>query len=702
MTIEEKIGQLSQFSDASLSTGVNKGKLENERLLRIFMPGSMLNVSGAQKTLEVQKLALKHSRLKIPLLFAFDVIHGFRTIFPIPLGEAATWDLDAIKDSAKIAAKESASSGLHWTFAPMVDISRDARWGRVMEGAGEDPWYASKVAEARIQGFQGEDLESTDTVLACAKHFVAYGAAEGGRDYNTADISRQSLYETYLPPFRASVNAGVATVMSAFNDMNGVPMTGNRDLIRNTLQKDLGFKGLIVSDWTSIEEMIPHGFARDKSHAADLAFNAGIDVDMMSSAYSLHLKNLIQEQKVKVSDIDFAVAKILHLKEQLGLFKDPFRYSNPEKEKEALLNQNHLKKAREVARKSLVLLKNSGQILPIKPSGKIAVLGPLSSSKKDMLGAWSAKGQESEAISLVEGLKHRAGKAEILFDPDNKFDIESSVRLAKQADVIILAIGETADMSGETYSRTKLEISDYQKALVQEISKLHKPSIAVVFGGRPLVLTDIEPKVSSILFAWFPGSQGGYAISDILFGDFSPSGKLPMSFPRAVGQVPLYYGQKSTGRPKGVAEYPYYSRYIDSENDALYPFGFGLSYGQTQFTNLDIKRESKQLNAKILVQVDVTNSGRYAVDEVVQLYIRNVTAEVTRPVKELKAFKRVQVNPKETKTVTIELTSKDFSYWIENRQKDMTGLIEIFVGGNSRDLLKGQIQISNNTNVAIN
>ncbi|QKG80677.1 glycoside hydrolase family 3 N-terminal domain-containing protein [Tenuifilum thalassicum] len=692
MTIDEKIGQLNQLTGNGETTGPITFATEYQDAIRRGEVGSMLNVNGASYTYKVQKIAIEESRLGIPLLFGYDVIHGYKTIFPIPLGESACWDLDAIEKSARIAAIEASAAGQHWTFAPMVDIARDPRWGRVMEGAGEDPFYGSKVAVARIKGFQGENLADSNTILACAKHFAAYGAAMGGRDYNTVDISKRTLYEVYLPPFKAAVDAGVLSFMASFNEINGIPSSGNKDLMNGILKSDWNFKGFIVSDWASIREMLVHGIAADEYEAANLAMNAGIDMDMEGHIYINQLKKLLADGKITEKQIDDAVRRILRVKFMLGLFDDPYRYCDTAREKEMILNPRHLEIAREVARKSMVLLKNNN-VLPLSKNIKsVAVIGPLADNKDEIIGTWSARGEGKDAISVLTGVKQKVPSAKILYAKgcdiagESKAGFAEAIAKAKSADAVIVVVGEAAMMSGEALSRAFLDLPGVQKDLVLEINKLNKPMVVVLMNGRPLTIEWMDNSVPAILEAWLPGTMGGPAVADVLFGDYNPSGKLPITFPRNVGQIPLFYYHKNTGRPRDEAE-RYTSKYIDSPNTPLYPFGYGLSYTTFEYSNFGISAKEIGMSDTLKVWVDVTNTGKYDGEEVVQLYIRDIVGSVTRPVKELKGFKKVFIKSGEKVRVEFTLTASDLAFYTRTMEfKPEPGDFKVFVGGNSRDL----------------
>jgi beta-glucosidase len=702
MTLEEKVGQMNQYTGNGGATGPIKVRERDIDDLKNGWVGSMLNVIGAKNTREVQRLVMENSRMKIPLIFGLDVIHGYKTIFPVPLGEAACFDLDLIEKSARIAAIEASAAGQHWTFAPMVDIARDPRWGRIMEGAGEDTYYGSLVAAARVRGFQGKNLADNNTIVACAKHFAAYGAAEGGRDYNTTDMSLRVLNEVYLPPFKAAVDAGVGTFMNSFNDLNGVPATGNSYLVNETLRGKWAFNGFVVSDWNSIGEMMIHGLVKDTLEASELAIKSGNDMDMETSGYRNHLVNLIKEGKVPEKLVDDAVRRILRVKFKLGLFDDPYRYCNEDREKQFLLNPEHIAIARDAARKSMVLLKNQNQLLPLKSDIKtIALIGPLADSKADMIGNWSALGEAKDAVSLLEGVKGAVNKntkvvyakgCEINDNSDVQF--KEAIESAKQAEVIIMALGESAMMSGEAYSRAFLDLPGRQLDLLKEVMKIGKPVVVVLFNGRPLTINWTAENVPAILEAWLPGTQGGNAIADVLFGKYNPAGKLPATFPLAVGQIPNYYNHKNTGRPVKDYSGKWFSRYIDIVNEPLYPFGYGLSYTTFKYSNLTVSSNQMKMGGEIIVKVNVTNTGNYDGEEVVQLYTRDLVGSVTRPVKELKGFKKVMIKKGETKEVSFSLKSSDLAFYtLDMTYKAESGDFKVFVGTNSADCLEGSFTL---------
>ena len=699
MTIEEKIGQLTQYSGDWKATGPVTFKGDHKEAIKSGKIGSMLNVLGTQYTRQYQGIAMQ-SRLKIPLLFAQDVIHGYKTTFPIPLAEAASWDLDAIKLSARIAATEASASGIHWTFAPMVDIGRDPRWGRVMEGAGEDPHLGSLIAYARVKGFQGGGLGNIDSVMACAKHFAAYGAAVGGRDYNSVDMSERQLWETYLPPFKAANDAGVATFMNSFNDINGVPATGNKYLQRDILKGKWNFQGFVVSDWGSIGEMINHGYVKDGRAAALSAITAGSDIDMESNSYRNNLERLVKEKKVPIALVDDAVSRVLRKKFELGLFDDPYKYSNSEREREQLNNPEHLKAARDVAKKSIVLLKNEKQLLPLsKDTGAIAFIGPMVKSVKDNHGFWSVELPDVDYSKLIttqwDGVKNRLGKdSKLLYaqgcdvECSSRNGFAEAVEAANQADVVILSIGEAWNQSGEAKSRSNIHLPGLQEDLVKAIQATGKPVVVLINAGRPLVFNWTADNVPAILYTWWLGSEAGNAIADVLFGDYNPSGKLPMTFPRSEGQIPIYYNHFSTGRPApNDKEINYRSAYIDLSITPKYEFGYGLSYTAFQYSDLKLDKKKMRGREKIDVSLDVTNSGKYAGEEVVQLYLRDKFASLVRPVKELKDFQKIALKSGETKTVKFTIDKEKLSFYNSELQWTAeVGEFDLMIGSSSADI----------------
>ncbi|MEI6885265.1 MAG: glycoside hydrolase family 3 N-terminal domain-containing protein [Bacteroidota bacterium] len=689
MTIEEKIGQLTLLSSEWNATGpvINS---DLEQLIKDGRAGAVLNFYTVDKVRELQKLAVEGSRLRIPLLFGNDVIHGHRTIFPIPLGQACSWDLASIERVEQIAAMEASAEGINWTYAPMVDIARDPRWGRVSEGAGEDSWLGSEIAKARVRGFQGKGITDGRHILACVKHYAAYGAPVAGRDYNVVDISPLTLYECYLPPYKAAVDAGVGSVMTSFNEINGVPSTANHWLLTDLLRKEYGFNGFVVTDWTAVKELVCHGVASDLKAAACLALNAGVDMDMVGNTFKDHLAELLKENKVSQARIDEAVRRVLSAKAQIGLFSDPYLFCSNKREQTEIMTKESLDFARSMASKSCVLLKNSGNTLPIPPTVKnIAVIGPLADSKKDMPGNWYSAGKWEQCVSLLEGIKTRYGmQAGIVYEEGCAIDdsveshIEAAVKVARAADYVILALGESGEMSGEAASRTYIGLPGMQDKLAEAILRAGKPTVVVLFNGRPLAISGLEKQAPAILETWFGGTQAGNGIADVLSGDVSPSGKLTMSFPRNTGQIPVYYNSKNTGRPiePDNPDEKYVSRYLDCPNSPLYPFGFGLSY--TTFSYSEIKSYVK--GDSITISGKVTNTGDRDGQEVVQLYIQDKVGSITRPLKELKGFRKVLIRKGETVNVTFLLCRDDLSFYHPDLRKYWEpGEFNAYIGGSS-------------------
>jgi beta-glucosidase len=706
MTLDEKIGQLNQYTSDRNATGKITADGDKANQVRQGKVGSMLNVVGAEETRKLQELALQ-SRLKIPMIFGLDVIHGFRTTFPIPLGETATWDLTLMEKSAHVAATEAAAYGIHWTFAPMVDVARDPRWGRVMEGAGEDTYLGCLVAKARVKGFQGNGLGNVDAVMACAKHFAAYGAAVGGRDYNSVDMSLRQLNETYLPPFKAAAEANVATFMNSFNDINGIPATANKYIQRDLLKGQWNFTGFVVSDWGSIGEMIAHGYAKNSYEAAMRAIIAGSDMDMESRCYRDNLKQLVLDKKVDISIIDDAVKRILIKKIELGLFEDPFRFCNVEREKQQTNNVANRELAREIGKKSIVLLKNENSIdgkplLPLsKLTKKVALIGPLFKATTANHGFWSVAFPDDTAriVSQYQGIKNQLNaNSEILYskgcniNDSDKSGFEEAIATAKAADVVILSLGEAANMSGEAKSRSSLQLPGVQEELMKEIYKTGKPIVLLLNAGRPLIFNWASDHIPAIVYTWWLGTEAGNSIADVVFGNYNPAGKLPISFPRAEGQIPIYYNHYSTGRPaKDENDKNYVSAYIDLQNSPRYPFGYGLSY--TNFNIRDLKLSSKELSisgGKLDVSVNIQNTGNYDGEEVVQLYIRDLVGCVVRPVKELKGFQKVFLKKGETKSINFSITPNELKFYNDQvKNINEPGDYEIFVGNSSNATLKG-------------
>ena len=695
MTLEEKLGQLQQLD----GDGGGDFRPEHLELIRKGLLGSTLNVRGAKRTNQLQHVAVEESRLKIPNLFGYDVIHGYRTIFPIPLGEAASWDPTLAERSASIAASETYASGVRWTFAPMVDIARDPRWGRITEGAGEDPFLGAAFARARVLGFQGRDYSERNKILACAKHFVGYGAAEGGRDYNTTDMSEQTLREIYLPPFHAAVDAGVGTLMSAFNDLNGVPTSANPFTLTKVLRGEWRFDGFVVSDYNSVKELINHGVAANEKDAAEAALNAGVDMEMVSTVFNQNVPALLKEGKVSQATIDEAVKRILRIKFRLGLFEHP--YADEAAEKSAILTAANRTAAREAAARSMVLLKNDRETLPLnKNVGSLAVIGPLADDRRAPLGWWSGDGKDTDTVTALAGIKAKvspqtkvtyAKGCEVLGDSDAGF--AEAVATARQSEVALVFVGEAKEMVGEAASRSTLDLPGRQMDLVKAIQATGKPTIVVLINGRPPTISWIVENVPAVLEAWMGGTESGNAIADVLFGDVNPGGKLPVTFPRTVGQVPIYYNHMNTGRPP-EASTRYNSKYLDLPWTPQFPFGFGLSYTQFKITNLQLSDPSIARNGQLKVSVEVQNVGKRAGDEVVQLYIRDVAASMTRPVKELKGFKRISLKPGETQRVEFTLGPEHLGFY--NREMKYVvepGEFKVMVGSSSEDVIEKSFEV---------
>lgn len=714
MTIEEKVGQMNQYNgfwDATGPAPVSSDAVKKYEHLKKGYVGSMLNVRGAEAVKAVQKIAIEETRLGIPLIIGFDVIHGYKTLSPIPLAEAASWDLQAIKKSAQIAAKEAAAAGINWTFAPMVDISRDARWGRVMEGAGEDPYLGSKIAIARVKGFQGDDLSSSETIAACAKHWAGYGFAEAGREYNTVDVASSTLNNIIFPPFKAATDAGVRTFMNSFNQLNGIPATGNTFLQRNILKEKWGFTGFVVSDWASIIEMTTHGYAKDKKHAAEIAVTAGSDMDMESYAYVDELANLVKEGIVNEALINDAVRRILTVKFELGLFDDPYKYCNKKTEKEVIGSQEIQDAVLDIAKKSIVLLKNENSLLPLKKEGqKIALIGALASDKTSPLGNWRIAAEDNTAVSVLEGMQNYNGNKlsyskgadlvmgktiftlELVINTTDKSEFPQAIQTAKDADVVVMVLGENGFHSGEGRSRTSLGLPGVQQELLEAVYMVNKNIVLVLNNGRPLTITWADTHIPAILETWQLGTQSGNAIAQVLYGDYNPSGKLPMTFPKSVGQIPIYYNHKSNGRPNsspsGVV---FWSHYIDESNKPLYPFGHGLSYTTFSYNNLSVIKVSKE---SFKVSVIVKNTGNVKGKEVVQLYIRDLIGSITRPVKELKGFELISLEPNQEIKVSFNLTKDELGFFNDKGEFIIEpGDFKVFVGGSSETVLEANFKI---------
>lgn len=706
MTLEEKIGQLNQYTNDANLTGPLVVNPNKEKEIKGGLLGSMLNVNGADRTRKYQELAMQ-SRLKIPLLFGLDVIHGYKTTFPIPLAEAASWDLQAMEQSARIAAIEASASGIHWTFAPMVDISRDPRWGRVMEGAGEDTFLGSKIAFARVKGFQGK-IGDLNSVMACTKHFAAYGAVIGGREYNSVDISNRMLWETYLPPFKAAVDAGSATFMNAFNDINGIPATANKHIQRDILKGQWNFKGFVVSDWGSIGELVTHGYSNNDKEAAFSAITAGSDMDMESNAYRNNLAQLVIEKRVPIATIDDAVKRILRKKFELGLFDDPYKFSNLNRQKEALNNPEHSKIAREVASKSIVLLKNENNILPLSKKTKtIAFIGPMVKPKRINHGFWAVNLTDVDStyiISQWEGLESKVGKTTKLLyakgcdiEGTNNSGFKEAIAIANQSDVVIVSIGERYNMSGESKSRSNIHLPGIQEDLIKELQKTGKPIVVLINAGRPLIFNWTADNMPTILYTWWLGSEAGNAIADVLFGDYNPAGKLPMTFPRAEGQIPIYYNHFNTGRPSINEEKLYKSSYIDLPNTPKFPFGYGLSYTTFNYSNLKLSKTKMSASETIEVTMNITNTGKYEGEEVIQLYLQDKFASLIRPISELKDFQKIKLGIGETKTITFVIDNQKLSFYNEKLEfNSEPGDFNLMIGSSSEDIrLKSSFELIN-------
>ncbi len=691
MTLEEKIGQMCQYSGFSEGLGslVKEGRI-----------GSLLNVTGAEATNKVQRIAVEHSRLGIPLIFGLDVIHGYSTVFPIPLGVASSWEPNLARKAASIAAAEAASEGIHWTFAPMVDIARDPRWGRIAEGAGEDPCLGSAMARAQVEGFQGDDLADPDTIVACPKHYVAYGGAEGGRDYNTVDVSDKALREIYLPPFREAVDARAGTIMSAFNDLNGVPASANRYTLMDILRGEWGFEGFVVSDWNSVGELVVHGIASTPAEAAKEGVSAGVDMDMVGNVYQTNLARLVEDGELSEGAVDEAVKRILRIKFMLGLFERP--YVDIERAGKVIQNREIIEVALDIARRSMVLLKNEGSLLPLgKDVESISVIGPLADDRVAPLGPWSCRGNSKDVVTVHEGIRNRVSpQTKVLYAKGCEIQgtstegFEEAVRNAKESDVAIVVVGEGREMSGEAACRASLDLPGVQEELVKAVYGTGVPEVEVLMNGRPLSISWSAEHVPAILEAWFPGIQGGNAVADIIFGNHGPGGKLPATFPRTVGQVPIHYNHKNTGRPPSSEHGT--SKYLDVPSTPLFPFGHGLSYTEFEYSNLHVSPERIGLAGMVEIGVDVRNVGEVRGDEVVQLYLRDVVASVTRPVKELKGFNRITLEPGEKKTVKFTVASEQLSLINRDMKRVVEpGIFKVMVGKSSEDIqLTGSFEVT--------
>lgn len=713
MTLQEKIGQLNLPVSGEIVTGQAKSS-DVAGKIRKGQVGGLFNVKGVENIREVQKIAVEQSRLKIPLLFGMDVIHGYETVFPIPLALSCSWDMEAIKESACIAAKESSADGICWTFSPMVDICRDPRWGRMAEGGGEDPYLGSEISAAMVKGYQGDDLTDKNTIMACVKHFALYGAPEAGRDYNTVDMSHLSMFNNYFPPYKAAIDAGVGSVMTSFNVVDGIPATGNKWLMTDVLRDRWGFDGFVVTDYTAISEMIAHGMG-DLQQVSAMSLSAGTDMDMVADGFLTTLEKSLKEGKVTMAEIDKACRRILEAKYKLGLFDDPYKYCDASRVKKDIFTAENRTVARKIATETFVLLKNENNLLPLRRKGKIALVGPLANTKANMPGTWSVAAASDKYNSLYESMKQSlAGKAEVLYakgsnlmydaqreaeatmfgremrDPRSAQELlDEALNVASQADVIVAAVGESSEMSGESSSRTNLEMPDAQRDLLTALKKTGKPVVLVYFAGRSTVMTWEQENFPAILNVWFGGSEAADAICDVVFGDVSPSGKLTTTFPKNVGQIPLYYNHLNTGRPLEAGKWfsKFRSNYLDIDNDPLYPFGYGLSYTTFRYGDLQLSNNSMNERGKITASVTVTNTGNYDADEIVQMYIRDMVGSVARPVKELKGFERIHLKKGESRTVSFDITAKQLKFY--NSALNWVcepGEFEVMVGGNSRDV----------------
>ncbi len=715
MTLEEKIGQMNQYNGFWEATGPapkdGAAAIKYDHLKKGWV-GSMLNVLGTRDVRALQKIAVEQSRLHVPLLFGYDVIHGYQTMSPIPLAEAASWDLEAIQKSAAIAAEEAASVGLNWTFAPMVDITRDARWGRVMEGAGEDVYLGSRIAEARVHGFQGKDFSGTNTILACAKHFAGYGFAEAGRDYNTVDIGSSTLHNEILPPFKAAADAGARTFMNSFNEIDGIPSTANSHLMRDILKGEWKFDGFIVTDWGSMSEMIAHGYAKNGKDAAEMAANAGVDMDMENYLFVEHLANLVKEGKVKEAYIDDAARRILKVKFEMGLFRDPYKYCNEAREKATVGKKAFQDGVLDMAKKSIVLLKNQDNLLPLKKTGqKIALIGALANDKSSPLGGWRGNAKDGTAISVLEGMQKYTGNKLVfekgtdvalgvpVFGTETKINMtdrsgfEAAINAAKDADVVVMVLGEIGFQTGEGRSRANLGLPGLQQELLETVYKTNKNIVLVVNNGRPLVLNWADENIPAIVEGWQLGTQSGNAIAQVLYGDYNPSGKLPMCFPRNVGQLPLYYNRKNTGRPGPGGESVFWSHYTDEKNTPLYTFGYGLSYTTFEYSNIRVSAPALSGNSTITVSADLKNTGKVAGKEVAQLYIHDLIGSRTRPVRELKGFEMVALNPGESRTVSFTINAGMLAYYTaKNQWETEPGDFKFYIGGDANAKLEGSFE----------
>jgi beta-glucosidase len=695
MTLEEKAGQLNQYSGYEIITGdIDKSKIsDRNRLVQKGLVGSVLNVLGTEDVEKAQRYAVEETRLGIPLMFAFDVIHGYRTIFPIPLAESASWDLEAMERSARIAAIEASSAGQNWTFAPMVDISHDPRWGRVMEGAGEDPYLGAQIAKARVRGFQGTDLSKPDTIAATAKHFAAYGEVIAGRDYNNVDISRRKLWEIHLPPFKAALDEGVRSFMNAFNEFEGVPSSANTYLLTDILRDQWDYDGVVVSDWDSFGAMVTSGVAADDAEAAEMSLEAGSDIDMESDVFVNFIPQLVQDGRIDEAQVDEAVRRVLQLKFELGLFEDPYRYIDAEREKNLILAPEHREAARDMARKSVVLLKNDNQLLPLDKNIKnIAIIGPLGDNQFHMNGFWRGKGQAEDVVTLLDGIKSAVSETTNVryaegsgLESVDQEQLDKAIKLAKQSDVVILAVGEDADKTGESSSRTNIELYPSQQNLVKAIHKTGTPVVMVVMNGRPLAIEWSADNIPSILNAWFLGSEAGNAIADVIFGDYNPSAKLTMTVPRKTGQIPIFYNTKRISRPLDNTRYT--SKYIDSPIEPLYPFGYGLSYTEFSYSPIKLSKDSIKFGESLTASVTITNTGKRFGEEVIQLYIQDMVGSAVRPVKELKGFNKIALKAGQSQVVSFTVNADDLAFYTRDMSfKAEVGDFKLYIGASSEDL----------------
>ncbi len=701
MSLEEKIGQMCQCISSDYSFGTAIESESPEKLVAEGKAGTVLGAYDINRSFELQKIAVEQSPHKIPLFFNCDIIHGFQTIFPVPLAWSCSWDMEAIKKACAIAAKESTASGITYNNSPMVDVTRDARWGRVMEGAGEDPYLGSLIAKAQVEGFQGDSLFSEETFIACLKHFIAYGASEAGRDYNTVDISEWTLRNFYLKPFEAGVRAGAGSVMNAFNIYDGIPMAGNQYLLKDVLRKELGFDGMIISDYGAVEEIKIHGCAKDNAAAAKMALDATLDIEMVTRVYANELPKLLEQGKISEEQIDAAVCRILTYKYKIGIMDDPFRYIRPEKEAEYHFSAEHLEHSRDLARKSIVLLKNNN-VLPLQKNKKIALIGPFATSK-DLLGAWQFTKHSNDTVTIYQGLREKGiTKEQILCESgcniDSSIDggLDKAIEAAKAADVVVLALGESSRMTGENASRADISLPKVQMQLAEEIVKLGKPTVLVLTNGRPLVLEWFDKNMDGIVETWFLGSQAGHAIADVLIGDFNPSGRLTMSFPYHVGQEPLYYNHFNTGRPQtsNSQTVEFLTRYLDVPNDPLYPFGYGLSYTTFEYSDLLLDKELLNRNEELNISITVKNTGNYEGKETVQLYIQDLYGSTVRPVKELKGFQKIDLRPGESQKVSFILSEEELKFYTARRRYEAeAGEFKVFIGGNSKDLKEASFEL---------